>query len=491
QGKGKIIFTDHELECDIDGITYSVGSYTDILLPNELKEKYPKLSKSIDELNGIWKDNATTLVGLYGPYGKDEDPKGGSTFWYKTDAKLIRADDALFTVLGTMDDYSGGAHPYGGKWVRNYDPNTGYELILNSVLDDDTDFAKHLYDEMMKTYPKEKFGGMDMDEVRTLIEESYFDGLGFLYYIDDKGLNIHFDPEYLAPYASGDFDVLLTYEDYPDLIKEKYRTDGKGNYEPEYKKADKVKVEPDYGELGDNEEPATYTMQNPTWKYYTSDRAVPTGTLIRLDSVSEKKSDWLDTDKWINDGGYEGTSLPYYDGAYYYEAYNPKEYDYMYQNLKVYYGPDASGTVACDFDLSVLCNGPDEKEQKYSKTTQYIRYAKMVNDILYVSIGHNGYSANEKESNYIVAIEPNEWSVLWRSEPLVCNSRNFVILDDALVCGYGFTDEPDYIYVLDLGDGSTVNKKQVRSAPEVFVSVDDELRVATYNTEYIYSVSFG
>ena len=492
-----IVITHHKLECDIDGTNYSKGSYSDIELPQEAKEKYPKLSEQIDILNSAWVDDAASITGQQAPWAMEQDPNGEWTNWYYMEASLLRADDKMFSFANSTDDYSGGAHPYGTVTIWNYDPVTGRDIPLKSVLDNDRDFTEHVYEELMEAYPEEGFGENDTFNVPEMLEAMYYgepdEEANFTYYIDDKGLNIHFGTYAIASYAAGTFDIVMTYEEYPDLVKDRYKPDSwtAPSDIATYKEDENViKVEPQYD--GDAYEGDTaFIMSNPSWEYYCSENAVAAGTLIQLEQISDTKYEWLDDEKWVRDNGYEGTSLPYTDGDYYYEAYNPAEYDYMYQCLRIYDGADDMGTVAYDFDLSVLCNGPDEAALKNSNTTQYIRYAKIADRVLYVSMIHNGYSSNEPESNYVAAISLDTYEVLWKSAPLVCNSSNFVIAEDALICGYGFTDEPDFIYVLDLGDGSIANKIKVRTAPEVFAHVGNELRVATYNTEYVYNISFG
>ena len=106
-----------------------------------------------------------------------------------------------------------------------------------------------------------------------------------------------------------------------------------------------------------------------------------------------------------------------------------------------------------------------------------------------MSLIHNGYSSEEPNSNYMVAIDPNTGYVLWRSEPLVANSDNFLLINDTIVCGYGFTAEPDFIYLLDRFTGQIMEKIPVNSAPDQFNAVGDTLYVATYNTAYEFKIS--
>jgi len=74
--------------------------------------------------------------------------------------------------------------------------------------------------------------------------------------------------------------------------------------------------------------------------------------------------------------------------------------------------------------------------------------------MLYVSTAHRTYSEMSGESNcYITAIDLSTLEVAWRSRSLVSNSQNFLLMDNVIVTGYGFTDEDDYVYLLDRHTG--------------------------------------
>ena len=82
---------------------------------------------------------------------------------------------------------------------------------------------------------------------------------------------------------------------------------------------------------------------------------------------------------------------------------------------------------------------------------QQIRYAQVKDHILYLSIGHLTYAESLTPQCLCGGGGFGGEKLLWKSQPLVSNAANFVIKGDVLLCGYGFTAEPDYIYQLDLG----------------------------------------
>ncbi len=107
---------------------------------------------------------------------------------------------------------------------------------------------------------------------------------------------------------------------------------------------------------------------------------------------------------------------------------------------------------------------------------------------MYVSNSHRTYARSSKGFNaYLTALDVNG-VLLWRSRSLVSNASNFVVLDDAIIAGYGFTAEPDYLYVINRHDGWIIHTIKLRSGPDYILLQGDRLFVRTYDTDYIFRV---
>jgi len=74
---------------------------------------------------------------------------------------------------------------------------------------------------------------------------------------------------------------------------------------------------------------------------------------------------------------------------------------------------------------------------------------------------------------------------LWRSPALVANARTFVVTGDLIVAGYGFTAEPDFLYLLDRRSGKVLHQLPVPSAPESIKLRDGRLHVRTYDRQVV------
>lgn len=131
-----------------------------------------------------------------------------------------------------------------------------------------------------------------------------------------------------------------------------------------------------------------------------------------------------------------------------------------------------------------VVSSPREREF----TVASIRWAEEASDgILYVSSFHNTYSRSSGGQNgYITALDPKTGKLKWRSAPLTCNTRNFLLDGDAIVTGYGFTEEPDFLYVLDRKSGEVTQTTRVKTGPEMLIPKDGKLFVRCYDTNYVF-----
>jgi hypothetical protein len=118
--------------------------------------------------------------------------------------------------------------------------------------------------------------------------------------------------------------------------------------------------------------------------------------------------------------------------------------------------------------------------------TEQVLFARERDGVLYVETAHQTYAAASGGRNgYVAAIDLRTRKTLWRSPALVANAGTFVLAGDALVTGYGFTDEPDYLYLLDPRTGRVRDRVLLPSAPERIVRRGNRLLVHTYDHDVV------
>ena len=495
-----ITIVDHPLSCVASGKEVSNGTYPEIILSEEFRTQYPAVVQSIEEMNASWKDITEFAVNEYGYYQVESEEPIAVPYASEITIDVVRADDALFSILISYFDDAGGVHPSHSKGAVNIDVQTGNILELKEALKDDENAPQQIMDKLYATYP-DQAEGLDsyayLEEGQTILD-TYAEKLDanlYTWTITTEGLHIYFSPYEVAPYAAGYLDAVLPFDEYPDLVEPKYIPEKEMDKDAMIGRtsADMQTMEPtepvynDF-ELPDDDDNTAIVVPNKSWKPFTEDgRGPDDGVHITLTKTSEDKKDWINTDVWADEHGFEPGRLPYSDGEYYYEGYTDGVYDFMYTGLNIY-NADGRGMLYC-FDLHSLCSGPDEETGRYSEVGQYMSWAKIYDGTLYVNIRHDYYASEEPNGNYMVAISLDTGDVLWRSESLVAGSYNFQIVKDTIVCGYGFTSEPDYIYLLDRFTGQTMEKIPVNSAPYQIETEGDTLYVATYNTAYEFKIS--
>lgn len=241
--------------------------------------------------------------------------------------------------------------------------------------------------------------------------------------------------------------------------------------------------------LEDSLEPILF--DTPSFEYYLSDSVnVAAGSPLTLNLVSSKKNGITDTDLWFenNDlyvGGAQSNNglrlTSYNDGVYRYEidTYGNKVNIYDLVSNEWLYNFDFNNFGNNGFPLGA-----------YGMTASHaIKWVLIKDDILYISDVFEGYSVDAGgKTAYITAINLSDMSILWRTEPLTCYCTNFIILNNVIICGYGFTAEDDYIYQVDLNTGVRLASIKVDTMAEYFAINDNVLYVRCYDTDYEFEI---
>ncbi len=135
------------------------------------------------------------------------------------------------------------------------------------------------------------------------------------------------------------------------------------------------------------------------------------------------------------------------------------------------------------FDLTSFTRPPNGGE------LEPVTWARELDGVLYVANSHLSYATQTNGRNaYVSAIDLAKGKTLWRSRALVANARTFVVTGDLIVAGYGFTAEPDFLYVLDRRTGRVLDRLAVPSAPDVIRLRGDLLHVRTYDRQLVVRI---
>jgi hypothetical protein len=146
----------------------------------------------------------------------------------------------------------------------------------------------------------------------------------------------------------------------------------------------------------------------------------------------------------------------------------------------------ATGRFSYGFDFAEYAYAPGAPARERDFIYQAIAWAAEEGDTLYVAHAHNTYARSSRGMNaYLTAIDTRRGRVIWRSAPLVSNASNFELVGEDIVSGYGFTQEPDFLYLLDKRTGEVRQRLPVRSGPEYIIRKGDRLYVRAYDADLV------
>lgn len=188
--------------------------------------------------------------------------------------------------------------------------------------------------------------------------------------------------------------------------------------------------------------------------------------LERIRITANERNDVIDIDEWFaeNPLAREATlpqGFPSTSGG------SPFMFVTTLGETLVAYGDRQSITRVLYHDTAGELHALDLAELDAMYTT--IRHAELHRGIVYLNYANPmSAEANNGDNGYVVAVDASDGSLLWRSETLRANSYNFIVLGDVLLAGYGFTDEPDYIYAINRHTGRVIEELRVPTMAEYF-----------------------
>ena len=197
----------------------------------------------------------------------------------------------------------------------------------------------------------------------------------------------------------------------------------------------------------------------------TSDAAAP----FDLKIVSEEENGIDFANEWYDS---KGLSLPMTGTDW--NSFYDDNYQYLWSGEELYIFENGTGNC-----LYVLT---------YPTDKWYINgnNACLKDGIFYGASVTNGYA--QPDTCFMFAYDLENNKLLWRSADQTCNSMNFIVKDNVIICGYGFTSEDDYLYQLNLHTGEVLSRLKLKKQPDLLVYQDNTLYVHTYSYNYTIEI---
>ena len=197
----------------------------------------------------------------------------------------------------------------------------------------------------------------------------------------------------------------------------------------------------------------------------TSDAAAP----FDLKIVSEEENGIDFANEWYDR---KGLSLPMIGTDW--NSFYDDNYQYLWSGEELYIFENGTGNC-----LYVLT---------YPTDKWYVNgnNACLRDGIFYGASVTNGYA--QPDTCFMFAYDLEDNKLLWRSADQTYNSMNFILKDNVILCGYGFTSEDDYLYQLDLHTGEILSRLKLKKQPDLLVYQDHMLYVHTYSYNYTIEI---
>ena len=215
----------------------------------------------------------------------------------------------------------------------------------------------------------------------------------------------------------------------------------------------------------------------PETKYITIDLSTarethPTGDAAApfdLRIVSEEENGIDFANEWYDR---KGLSLPMIGTDW--NSFYDDNYQYLWSGEELYIFENGTGNC-----LYVLT---------YPTDKWYINgnNACLKDGIFYGASVTNGYA--QPDTCFMFAYDLENDKLLWRSADQTCNSMNFIVKNNVIICGYGFTSEDDYLYQLNLHTGEVLSRLKLKKQPDLLVYQDNTLYVHTYSYNYTIEI---
>lgn len=140
---------------------------------------------------------------------------------------------------------------------------------------------------------------------------------------------------------------------------------------------------------------------------------------------------------------------------------------------------DARGEVLWDVDLDRFFSRPDHLE---------VQDIRLEDGELYFNEACQTYARDAGfRCSALLRVDPREGTLVWRTEPLV-SSDIFILHGPVLIAGYGFTAEPDSLFLITRKSGEVVDRVGLDSAHDYLEVNGDRLTVVTSSRVYEFEL---
>lgn len=137
--------------------------------------------------------------------------------------ELARADSRVVSIVEMNSEYTGGAHGNYGYYGYTFDTESGEVLELADILEDTEGFQEAADAYVVQKLEETQGDGL-FPEYADTVRNMWTRNEGPNWYLGASGITFIFNPYEVGPYAMGDVQIALPYEEFASYIKDEYGT---------------------------------------------------------------------------------------------------------------------------------------------------------------------------------------------------------------------------------------------------------------------------
>lgn len=214
----KITVKHNEMTDAENGKTYVKAGYDIFLIPDDFANAHSELTKVLNDFNANSEESAKNFI----ENSKEEvrtliKERNEAELEFSSDSSvsICRNDDKFFTFSNAVSSYTGGAHGNGSTFGMNYDINTGKVLTKDDIFADMEKLRVALLDKLKNG---EQYKDNLFPDYEETINDMFKENQVLNILINEKDVDILFDPYFIGPWASGIINVTFDIEKDKDLF---------------------------------------------------------------------------------------------------------------------------------------------------------------------------------------------------------------------------------------------------------------------------------
>lgn len=212
-----LMLGDESIEEWTESNTIARVCWQKLKLEDEYREKYPHLTAAFDKYNEESLAEANEIMLETLPAARENMGDEFNPTYFESEGTLYvqRADSIIVSLLEDAEIYTGGMHPNYYWHGKNYNPNTGEEIKLSSVLTDTANLTAILEKKIT-----EKYSDVAFNDLKEVLDTYAIED--FSWTIDYQGITFHFSPYEIAAFAVGKLSAKIWFDEYPEMFNKEY-----------------------------------------------------------------------------------------------------------------------------------------------------------------------------------------------------------------------------------------------------------------------------